>query len=97
MIHDEMIIGLRFLQRSCQTTIIHEQGITFIPHQDNIHYILEVRKHKGAQHLENFYNNIIDTGIAGLEIEDLSGNIEDLYIEHSCGMFWIIVLCSKFV
>ena len=84
MIHDEMIIGLRFLQRSCQTTIIHEQNITFIPHEDNIYYISKVKKHGGAHHLENSYSNTIDASIAGLEIEDLSGNIEDFYIEHSC-------------
>ena len=36
MIHDDMILGLRFLQFSLQTTIIHEQGITFIPYQGNI-------------------------------------------------------------
>jgi len=42
MIHDDMILGLRFLQFSLQTTIIHEQGITFIPYQDNIPYIIEV-------------------------------------------------------
>ena len=44
MIHDDMILGLRFLRFSLQTTIIHEQGITFIPYQDNIPYITEVRK-----------------------------------------------------
>ena len=44
MIHDDMILGLRFLQFSLQTTIIHEQGITFIPYQDNIPYITEVRE-----------------------------------------------------
>uniref|UniRef100_K4A1T1 Reverse transcriptase/retrotransposon-derived protein RNase H-like domain-containing protein n=1 Tax=Setaria italica TaxID=4555 RepID=K4A1T1_SETIT len=44
MINDDMILGLRFLQYSLQTTIIHEQGITFIPYQDNIPYITEVRK-----------------------------------------------------
>nr|AAP53740.1 hypothetical protein LOC_Os10g27250 [Oryza sativa Japonica Group] len=35
MISDDMIIGLRFLQQSVQTTVIHEQGITFIPYQNN--------------------------------------------------------------
>jgi hypothetical protein len=50
MINDDMIIGLRFLQHSLQTTIIHEQGITFIPHQDNLPYISEVRKRGGTQH-----------------------------------------------
>ena len=44
MIHDDMILGLRFLQFSLQTTIIHEQGITLIPYLGNIPYITEVRK-----------------------------------------------------
>jgi hypothetical protein len=30
-INADMIIGLRFLQHSVQTTIIHDKGITFIP------------------------------------------------------------------
>jgi hypothetical protein len=46
MIHDDMILGLRFLQFFLQTTIIHEQGIIFIPYQDNISYITEVRESK---------------------------------------------------
>ena len=36
VINDDMIIGLRFLQQSLQTTIIHEEGVTFIPYQDNV-------------------------------------------------------------
>jgi hypothetical protein len=39
MLNDDMIIGLRFLQHSVQTTIIHDKGITFIPYQDNVPYI----------------------------------------------------------
>jgi hypothetical protein len=42
MISDDMILGLRFLQHSVQTTFIHEKGITFIPYQDNVSYISEV-------------------------------------------------------
>ena len=42
MIHDDMILELRFLQFSLYTTIIHEQGITFILYQDNVPYITEV-------------------------------------------------------
>jgi hypothetical protein len=42
MISDDMILGLRCLQHSVQTTFIHEKGITFIPYQDNVPYILEV-------------------------------------------------------
>jgi hypothetical protein len=30
MINDDMIIGLRFLQHSVQTTIIHDKGNTYI-------------------------------------------------------------------
>jgi hypothetical protein len=44
MINVDMLLGLRFLQYLVKTTIIHEQGITFIPYQDNIPYITEVRK-----------------------------------------------------
>nr|AAP53052.1 retrotransposon protein, putative, Ty3-gypsy subclass [Oryza sativa Japonica Group] len=32
-------IKKRFLQQSVQTTVIHEQGITFIPYQNNVPYI----------------------------------------------------------
>ena len=34
-INDDITIGPRFLQQSIQTTVIHQQGITFIPYQDN--------------------------------------------------------------
>src|SRR3990170_3157380 len=53
VINDDMIIGLRFLQQSLQTTIIHEDGVTFIPCQDNVPYLSEVRKQRKAlQNLE---------------------------------------------
>ena len=53
VINDDMIIGLRFLQQSLQTTIIHEEGVTFIPYQDNVPYISEVRKQrKSLQNVE---------------------------------------------
>lgn len=48
MINDEMIIALKFLQQSVWTTIIQEQGITFIPYQDDIPYILKVWKYGGT-------------------------------------------------
>jgi hypothetical protein len=51
MINDDMIIGLRFLQHSVQTTIIHDKGITFIPYQDNVPYISEVRKRGGTKQI----------------------------------------------
>ena len=46
VINDDMIIGLRFLQQSLQTTIIHEEGVTFIPYQENVPYISEVQKNE---------------------------------------------------
>uniref|UniRef100_A0A453GKG5 Uncharacterized protein n=1 Tax=Aegilops tauschii subsp. strangulata TaxID=200361 RepID=A0A453GKG5_AEGTS len=53
VINDDMIVGLRFLQQSLQTTIIHEEGVTFIPYQDNVPYISEVRKQrKSLQNVE---------------------------------------------
>ena len=86
MIHDDMILGLRFLQFSLQTTIIHEQGITFIPYQDNIPYITEVRKtinsNLGKTNLElqgsdkNVPDNYID--------EELGDDIEEFHIANSC-------------
>jgi len=81
-----MILGLRFLQFSLQTTIIHEQGITFIPYQDNIPYITEVQKtinsNPGKTNLElqgsdeNVLNNYID--------EELGESIEEFHIANSC-------------
>jgi hypothetical protein len=53
MINDDMIIGLRFLQHSVQTTIIHDKRITFIPYQDNVPYISEVRKRGGTKQISN--------------------------------------------
>uniref|UniRef100_A0A453I3F5 Retropepsins domain-containing protein n=1 Tax=Aegilops tauschii subsp. strangulata TaxID=200361 RepID=A0A453I3F5_AEGTS len=53
VINDDMIIGLRFLQQCLQTTIIHEEGVTFVPYQDNVPYISEVRKQrKSLQNVE---------------------------------------------
>jgi hypothetical protein len=53
MISDDMILGLRFLQHSVQTTFIHEKGITFIPYQDNVPYISEVRKRGVTNRISN--------------------------------------------
>ena len=86
MIHDDMILGLRFLQFSLQTTIIHEQGITFIPYQDNIPYITEVRKtinsNPGKTNLElqGSNENVPDIYID----EELGENIEEFHIANSC-------------
>jgi hypothetical protein len=51
LISDDMIFGLRFLQHYVQSTFIHEKGITFIPYQDNVPYILEVRKRGGTSRM----------------------------------------------
>ena len=88
MINDEMIIGLKFLQQSVQTTIIHEHGITFIPRQDNVPYISEVKKRHGTQQVCNID---IDNSTLLLDIAlpkehtnlELSSNIEKYYIENS--------------
>ena len=83
MINDDMIIGLRFLQQSVQTTVIHEQGITFIPYQNNVPYISEVRKRGGiSPKLDNLE-------VPNLEPEErineyeLSENIDNYYISNS--------------
>ncbi|XBJ07272.1 hypothetical protein VPH35_012828 [Triticum aestivum] len=83
-----MIIGLRFLQQSLQTTIIHEEGVTFIPYQDNVPYISEVRKQrKSLQNLQ--ISNLDDedsTSPDPLEFckEELSETIEEYHIENTC-------------
>src|SRR6266536_1076751 len=89
VINDDMIIGLRFLQQSLQTTIIHEEGVTFIPYQDNVPYISEVRKQrKSLQNIE--ISNLDDeysTSPDPLEVcreEDLSETIEEYHIENTC-------------
>lgn len=87
MINDEMIIGLRFLQQSVQTTIIHEQGITLIPHQDNLPYISEVRKRGGTPTRPRISNvDISDSQeLESIQEEDdeLSLNIEEFYVTNS--------------
>ena len=89
VINDDMIIGLRFLQQSLQTTIIHEEGVTFIPYQDNVPYISEVRKQrKSLQNVE--ISNVDDeysTSPDPLEFckdEELSETIEEYHIENTC-------------
>ena len=89
VINDDMVIGLRFLQQSVQTTCIHEEGVTFIPYQDNLPYISEVRKQKEA--LQNVEISILDdeyvTSSDPLDFhkeEELSETIEEYYIENTC-------------
>uniref|UniRef100_K3ZC42 Retropepsins domain-containing protein n=1 Tax=Setaria italica TaxID=4555 RepID=K3ZC42_SETIT len=87
MINDDMILGLRFLKFSLQTTIIHEQGITFIPYQDNIPYITEVqtaissnvRKSK-LELQETDDNKTTDNFID----EELGESIEEFHVANSC-------------
>ena len=89
MIHDDMILGLRFLQFSLQTTIIHEQGITFIPYQDNIPYITEVRKtissNTGKTNLE--LQGADDNDPVGYIDEELGENIEEFHVKFMYRMF----------
>jgi hypothetical protein len=61
MINDDMIIGLRCLQHSVQTTIIHDKGITFIPYQDNVPYISEVRKRGGTKQISSMDTRLEET------------------------------------
>ena len=74
LINDDMIIGLRFIQYSIQGLIINEDGVTFIPHLDNVPYTSEVHKsRKSLQLLET-------SDIENPEIEELSENIEEYYV-----------------
>jgi hypothetical protein len=82
MISDDMILGLRFLQHSVQTTFIHEKGITFIPYQDNVPYILELRKRDGTNRLSN-----LDTRCE--EVHDISKNDKDVEISTSIETYFI--------
>jgi hypothetical protein len=75
MINVDMLLGLRFLQNSVQITIIHEQRITFIPHQDNIPYITEIRKSI------NFNLEIEES--ENYRDEELGENIEVFHIANS--------------
>src|SRR4051812_47960458 len=86
VINDDMIIGLRFLQQSVQTTIIHEEGVTFIPFQDNLPYISEVRKQrKSTQNVE--ISNLQEEYCTDLpefyKEEELSETIEEYHIENT--------------
>ena len=86
MIHDDMILGLRFLQFSLQTTIIPEQGITFIPYQDNILCITEVCKtissNTGKTNLE--LQGADDNDPVSYIDEELGENIEEFHMSNSC-------------
>jgi hypothetical protein len=75
MINVDMLLGLRFLQNSVQTTIIHEQRITFIPHQDNIPYITEIRK--------SINSNLEIEESKNYRDEELGENIEVFHIANS--------------
>ena len=74
-----MLLGLMFLQYSVQTKIIHEQGITFIPYQDSIPYITEVRK-TISSNLEKA--NIELEGSNNYINEKLGENIEEFHIAN---------------
>jgi hypothetical protein len=82
MISNDMILGLRFLQHSIQTTFIHEKGITFIPYQDNVSYISEVRKCGGTNKISN-----LDTRLE--EVHDISENDKGVEISISIETYYI--------
>ena len=89
LINDDMILGLRFLQQSLQTTIIHEEGVTFIPYQDSVPYISEIRKQrKSLQNVE--ISNLDSEYLPRAEIsetcieEEPSDTIEEYHIENTC-------------
>jgi hypothetical protein len=82
MINDDMIIGLRSLQHSVQTTIIHDKRITFIPYQDNVPYISEVRNHGGTKQISN-----LDTRLE--EIHDIPENDKEVEISTSIKTYYI--------
>jgi hypothetical protein len=82
MISEDMILGLRFLQHSVQTTFIHEKGIAFIPYQDNVPYISEVRKRGGASRILN-----LDTRLE--EVNDISENDREVEISTSIETYYI--------
>jgi hypothetical protein len=82
MISDDMILGLRFLQLSIQTTFIHEKGITFIPYQDNVSYISEVRKRGGTSRISN-----LDTRLE--EVNDIFENDKEVEISTSKETYYI--------
>jgi len=47
MINDDLILDKYFCSiLALQTTIIHEGGITFVPHLDNLPYILEIQRQR---------------------------------------------------
>jgi hypothetical protein len=82
MISDDMIVGLIFLQHSVQTTFIHENGITFIPYQDIVPYISEVRKRGGTNRISN-----LDTNLE--EVHDISANDKKDEISTSIETYYI--------
>jgi hypothetical protein len=85
MINDDMIIGLRFLQHSIQTAIIHDKGITFISYQDNVPYISGVRKRGGTKQISNLDTRLEKTHDIpenGKEVE-ISTSIETYYISNT--------------
>lgn len=89
VINDDMILGLRFLQQSLQTTIIHEDGVSFIPYKDNVPYISEVRKQRKSlqngeiTNVDEEYFASDDTPEICKE-DKISNTIEEYFIENTC-------------
>ena len=49
LINDDMIIGLRFLQYSTKGLMVTEQGIAFIPHNEDMPYATKINKKLNMQ------------------------------------------------
>jgi uncharacterized secreted protein with C-terminal beta-propeller domain len=71
-----------YIVKIVQTTFIHEKGITFIPYQDNVPYISEVRKHGGTSRISNL-------GTRLEEIYDISENDKEIEITTTIETFYI--------
>jgi ribonuclease HI len=84
VINDDMIIGLRFIQRSLHTLIINEEGVTFIPNLDNVPFMSEVhRNKKPLQLLEIPDEECPSVQISEIEEEQLSESIEEYHIANT--------------
>ena len=67
-------------------TIIHEEGVTFIPYQDSVPYISEVRKQREAlQNIEiSYLDNEYSPESPETCIEEVCDILEEYYIENTC-------------
>jgi hypothetical protein len=61
---------------------MHEKGITFIPYQDNIQYVSEVRKRGGTKQISS-----LDTRLE--EAHDIPENDKEVEISTSIETYYI--------